>query len=98
MPRFGRSRPTGGSRSRVRGYTLRGRNNRVDYVGITNNPGRRAGEHKQDGKRGSMKAETQPMSRPVARRWEANRLAAYRSNHGGKNPRYNQTRSGGWSR
>ena len=30
---------------KVHGYTLRGRAGRVRYVGITNNPGRRAEEH-----------------------------------------------------
>ena len=96
MPNCGSNRQSGGSRSGVRGYTLRGRNGRVNYVGITNNPSRRAGEHKQDGKRDSMKVETQPISRPAALRWEAARLAAYRRNHSGSNPWHNQTRSGGW--
>ena len=98
MLKFGRS--GGGSRPAagrgVRGYTLRERNGRIGYVGVTNNPGRRAAEHQQDGKRGNMKVETQSMSREAARRWESQRLDAYRRNHGGKNPPQNQTRSGGW--
>ena len=99
MPRYRRpgvKRTSTGSCG-VRGYTLQGRNGRVNYVGVTNSPSCRAGEHKQDGKRGSMRVETQPMSRPAARKWEADRLAAYRRNHGGNNPRHNQTRSGGWN-
>ena len=96
MPRSGGSRPSGERQSGVRGYTLRGRNGRVNYVGVTNSPSRRAAEHKQGGKSGSMKVETQPMPRSSARRWEVARLAAYRRNHTGNNPRHNQTRSGGW--
>ena len=98
MPKFGRS--GAGSRrassGRVRGYTLRGKNGRIGYVGVTNNPDRRAAEHKQDGKRGNLQVETRSMSREVARSWESQRLAAYRRSHGGKNPPQNQTRSGGW--
>ena len=32
------------------GYILRGRYGRINYVGVTNNPERRASEHKQAGK------------------------------------------------
>ena len=39
---------------RVRGYTLRGRTGRITYVGISNDPDRRAGEHGMDGKRGRL--------------------------------------------
>ena len=97
MPRSKGYRPSWGRLGRVRGYTLRGRRGRVNYVGITNNPARRHGEHKQEGKPGSLKIETRPMSRSAARRWEGARLAAYRRNHGGNNPRHNKTRSGGWN-
>ena len=98
MARYGRSygRMTSGGRRSARGYTLRGRYGRVNYVGVTNNASRRASEHRQDGKRGRMKVETRAMSRSAARRWEAGRLAAYRRNHAGRNPQHNQTRSGGW--
>ena len=98
MPRYGRGgarRSSGGQRG-VRGYSLRGRNGGINYVGVTNNPGRRATEHKHSGKRGSMKVETRGMSREAAQRWEARRLDTYRRNHGGKNPPSNRTRSGGW--
>ena len=73
MPGYGRRGRSSASKSRrtVRGYTLRGRNGRLAYVGVTNNPGRRAAEHRQDGKRGGMKVETRPMSREAARRWKA---------------------------
>ena len=77
-------------------YTIRGRNNRINYVGSTNNPTRRAKEHERAGKRGRLVVETKPMSRPAARRREAKRLADYRKRHQGRNPRDNRTRSGGW--
>ena len=91
----GRRRAAGTGRA-VRGYTLRDRKGRIRYYGTSNNPSRRATEHKQAGKRGKMKVETRPMSRAKARRWEAGRLAGYRRNHRGKNPVHNKTRSGGW--
>ena len=80
----------------MRGYTLRGKNGRINYVGITNNPKRRAGELKSDGKSGKMKVETKSMPRNSARGWETKRLTNYRRSHEGDNPRDNQTRSGGW--
>ena len=55
----GGGRPSGNG---VRGYTLRGRNGKINYVGTTNNPGRRAGEHKSDGKSGRLQTETRPTS------------------------------------
>ena len=81
---------------RVRGYTLRDRWGRVKYVGITNNPRRRASEHRRSGKRGEMRVETGSLSREGARRWERARLAGHRKRAGGKNPRYNKTRDGGY--
>ncbi len=78
----------------VRGYTLRGKYGKINYVGTTNNPGRRAGEHRSEGKPGRLRTETRPMTRGSAKRWEANRLKTYRSNHGGKNPPHNRTREG----
>ena len=87
----GGGRPSGG---KTQGYTLRGRNGRINYVGTTNNPSRRAGEHKADGKSGRMQTETKPTSRGAAERWEANRLQTYRDNHGGRNPKHNKTKDG----
>ena len=98
MPGYGRggARRASGGRRAVRGYTLRGRNGRVNYVGVTNNPGRRAAQHKKGDKRGSMNVETRGMSREAAQRWEARRLDTFRRNHGGKTPPFNRARSGGW--
>ena len=94
---FGAGKPAASKRSSVYGYTLRGKYGRIDYVGVTNDPERRAREHRKSGKRGTLKIETRPMSKQkTARRWEGNRLSTYRRNHAGWNPRYNRTRSGGW--
>ena len=87
----GGGRPSGNG---VRGYTLRGRNGKINYVGTTNNPGRRAAQHKSDGKSGQLQTETRPTSRGAAERWEASRLKTYRDNHGGKNPPHNKTQNG----
>ena len=67
---------SGGRRSRsasrrgtVRGYTIRGRYGLIKYVGVTNNPARRAQEHRHSGKRGTLRVETGGMSRSSARKW-----------------------------
>ena len=78
------------------GYTIRGRGGRVKYVGITNNPRRRAAQHRRSGKRGQLRVETGGMSRGKARRWEGAKLARFRKSNRGRNPTYNKTRSGGW--
>ena len=78
------------------GYTLRDSRGRVTYVGVTNNPRRRAAEHRRSGKRGSMRVETGRRSTGSARSWEARRLAMYRQRDRGRYPLYNKTRTGGW--
>ena len=80
----------------VRGYTLRGRNGRIRYFGVTGNPSRRAAQHKRDGKTGKMRVETTHVNRTAALKWERQKLSAYRRRHGGKNPPLNKTRSGSW--
>lgn len=103
----GRNRPTRGfslrrprrnarSRDKSQVYTLRGKRNKINYVGETNDPQRRAAEHKQDGKLGRLQVESRPMPRTAARRLEKRRLATYRHTHQGKNPPYNKTRDGGF--
>ena len=84
------------SKRPVRGYTLRGRNGRIKYVGVTNSPGRRAAEHRKSGKTGKMKVEGTHRSRASALKWERRRLANFRRNHAGKNPSMNKTKHGGW--
>lgn len=80
----------------MRGYTIRGRGGKVKYVGITNNPSRRAAQHRRAGKRGRLQVQTGRMSREKARRWEGAKLARFRKSNRGRNPTYNKTRSGGW--
>lgn len=80
----------------MRGYTIRGTGGRVKYVGITNNPRRRAAEHGREGKRGRLQVETSGMSLGQARRWEGARLARFRRSNRGHNPTYNKTRNGDW--
>ena len=80
---------------KVFGYSLRNRYGKTTYVGISNNPFRRAQQHRKSGKVGKMRVETGRMSRRTARRWETKRLSGYRYRSGGRNPRYNKTRTGG---
>ena len=96
MRRYGQGGKSSSSRGQrtTLGYILRGRYGRINYVGVTNNPERRASEHKQAGKLGKLKVETGPMLPTSAKRWEAQRLETYRRNHGGWNPRHNRTKSG----
>ena len=91
-----RRRRAAGRGERVRGYSLRDGRGRPTYYGVTNDPRRRAAEHKQDGKRGKLKVETRSMSRAYGRRWEGKKLARHRKTHRGRNPVHNKTRSGGW--
>ena len=95
--RGGRHRRAAGRGERVRGYSLRDGKGRPTYFGVTNDPGRRATEHKRDGKRGKLNVETRPMSRGYARSWEKRKLARHRKMHHGRNPVHNRTRSGGWN-
>ena len=66
-------------------YTLR-EGNKVTYIGITNDPDRRASEHRSDGKEGDMRIEGPPMSRESAQKWERERMETYQKNHGGNKP------------
>ena len=89
-------RRAAGKGDAVRGYTLRDRKGRIKYVGVSNDPRRRAAEHKRDGKHGKLKVETRSMPRSFARYWEKRKLAHHRKTHRGRNPVHNKTRSGGW--
>ena len=50
-------------------YTLR-QGNKITYRGITNNPKRRASEHKQAGRSGKMRIEGPKVTRKSALEWE----------------------------
>ncbi len=70
-------------------YELRDQN-RVVYIGITNDPDRRE-EDRAEGKRFShMWLIGNRTTQAAAERWEEERLASYRRSHEGKNPRYNK--------
>ena len=51
-------------------YTLRSPKGKILYRGITNDPERRAAEHKNDGKPGTLRVEGPVVSRETARDWE----------------------------
>ena len=78
----------------VQGYTLRDWNNRIVYVGTSNNIRARRAEHLVDGKKfKSLKVETKPMSRKKAEAWEALRIKSHQAITGNR-PRYNKTADG----
>lgn len=64
------------------------------YIGTTNDPERRADEHREEGKRFSgMQITSRRMTEVGAEQKEAEQLKNYRSNHG-KNPQYNKDADG----
>jgi len=72
-------------------YELRDKR-KIVYVGRTDDPERRAEEHKEEGKRfTSVNVVGPKVTEETAEQWEEQRLEAYRRSHGGKNPRYNKT-------
>lgn len=71
-------------------YELKNGNN-VLYVGITDNPERREVEHKEDKNFSHMNIIGPKVTKDSAEEWEEKRLEQYRENHGGKNPKYNET-------
>jgi len=103
--RRGRS-STGGTRSsRPKGqvkkgksvqYSIKGGDGQTKYIGTTNNPSRRAGQHKKSGKLepgDRLVVETRPTSRTKAERVEKAKLKSFRQNNG-RNPQYNKTNDG----
>ena len=78
-------------------YSIKSSRGRTKYIGVTNNPSRRAREHRESGKFAAgdrFRVETRPVSREKAERVESAKLASYRGSHRGRNPRHNTTRSG----
>lgn len=75
-------------------YDLK-KGNKVVYKGITNDPERRGAEHRREGKDFDKLVLTSPaLTRRDAKKKEAEELDAYRSNHRGRNPRYNDDDDG----
>ena len=93
----GSSRPKG----QIKGgnavqYSIQGPKGETKYIGTTNNPTRRAAEHRESGKMKSgdrLKVETRAVSRPKAEKVEASKLRTHRKFHSG-NPKYNTTNDG----
>lgn len=78
-------------------YAIKSSRGGTKYIGVSNNPTRRAAEHRKSGKmRGGDKlvVQSRALSRPKAERLESGRLKGYRDSHGGRNPRHNTTKSG----
>jgi len=72
-------------------YLLR-QGRKVVYKGITNNPERRAVEHKRSGKKFTSVTTSVKVSRETARKREKSGIKSYEKNHSGKKPRYNKKR------
>mgnify|MGYP000027324510 FL=1 len=68
--------------------------NKVVYVGITNNPGRREAEHRQNKNFDKMKIVGNVSTLAGASQWETNRIQTYMNNHKGQTPLYNQNEHG----
>ena len=65
------------------------------YIGVTDNPDRRVREHEAEGKRFTrMEVSSRRMTKEGAQQKEAKQLDSYRGAHGGRNPRYNETKEG----
>jgi len=63
--------------------------NQKVYIGETNTPERREGEHQQDKKFNKMQIEDPKVSKETALKWEQEALDKYRKGHEGKPPKYN---------
>lgn len=70
-------------------YTLR-RGHKVVYKGITNNPERRASEHRRTGKKFTSMTTSVRVSRKTASKREKDSVKSYKKSHSGKRPRYNK--------
>ena len=68
--------------------------NKVVYVGLTNNPGRREAEHRQNKNFDKMKIVGNVSTLDGASQWETNRIQTYMNNHKGQTPLYNQNEHG----
>ena len=67
----------------------------VVYRGTTNDPERRAAEHRSDGLDfDRLVATSRRMTPQGAKDRESESLERYRRNHSGRNPRYNKARDG----
>ena len=77
-------------------YSIKDPKGTTKYIGTTNNPSRRAAEHKESGKIGGgdkLVVETKPIPRTAAEKVEAAKLRSHRQTQG-RNPKYNKTNDG----
>ena len=77
-------------------YSIKDAQNNTKYVGTTNNPRRRAAQHKESGKVQAgdrLVVETRGVSRQQAEGQEGSKLETYRWTHG-RNPEHNKTPDG----
>ena len=69
--------------------------NKLVYVGITNDLGRREAEHRADGMVfTSMRKVGNITTQQAASDWESKRIQTYVDNHNGSTPKYNKNKSG----
>ena len=77
-------------------YAIKDRQGKSTYYGTTNNPRRRAAEHRKSGKLGKgdrLVVETRAIHRKSAEKVEAAKLASHRRQHR-RNPIHNTTKDG----
>ena len=77
-------------------YSIKGPKGGTKYIGTTNNPRRRAAEHRETGKLGpkdKLVVETRAVLRSFAEKVEAAKLSHYRNRHG-TNPKHNTANDG----
>ena len=97
------SKSSGGSKlkgqvgsGKVVQYSIKNSKGATTYVGSTNNPTRRAGEHRDSGKIGpgdKLVVETKAISRRSAEKVESAKLGSHRRSQG-SNPKHNVTNDG----
>lgn len=69
--------------------------NKVVYIGETDDPDRREGEHRAAGKKfDRLVCDGPKVSETTAQKRQREALARYRRSHGGKNPKYNKRDDG----
>ena len=69
--------------------------NEIVYIGTTNDTERREKVHKKEGKQFTkLEITSRKMTEEGAKEKEAEDLAQYRKNHGGRNPKYNKNLDG----
>ena len=79
-------------------YAIKSPRGSAKYFGTTNNPSRRASEHRASGKMGRgdrLVVQTRAISSKSAERVERSKLFSFRKRHG-HNPKHNVSKDGKW--